>query len=49
MSRLAEIGRGDGCELVLWSVWRENAQARRFYERLGAKAIADEELMRWRI
>ena len=49
MDRLAEIGRDEGCELVVWTVWTENDQARRFYERLGAAAIDDERLMKWPI
>lgn len=49
MDRLAEIGRDEGCELVVWTVWTENDQARRFYERLGAEAIDDERLMKWPI
>ena len=46
MDRLAAIGKGEGCELVLWTVWTKNEQARRFYEHLGAEAIDDELLMR---
>lgn len=49
MGRLAEIGRDAGCEIVLWTVWRENAQARRFYQRLGAEAIDEERLTKWPI
>lgn len=49
MDRLAEIGKDRGCEIVMWTVWNKNPSARRFYERLGAKTIDDEELMKWTI
>lgn len=42
MQRLADIGRAEGCERVMWSVWRRNEAARRFYEMLGAQPLAEE-------
>jgi GNAT superfamily N-acetyltransferase len=49
MDRLAAIGRDEGCETVMWTVWTRNPAAERFYERLGAVALADERLMKWPI
>jgi len=49
MDRLAVVGKGEGCEVVMWTVWQKNEPAKRFYDRLGAKAIDDEELMQWPI
>ena len=49
MGRLAEIGRGEGCELVVWTVWTENERAKRFYKRLGTEAIDEERLTKWPI
>ncbi len=46
MNRLAKIGRDEDCELIVWTVWSENAQAKRFYERLGAEAVDDQRLMK---
>jgi ribosomal protein S18 acetylase RimI-like enzyme len=37
MQRIFEIGQIKGAELVLWSVYKPNASALRFYEKLGAK------------
>lgn len=37
MDRLAEIGKDEGCEMVLWIVWTKNEPAKRSYERLGAE------------
>jgi ribosomal protein S18 acetylase RimI-like enzyme len=37
MQRVAELGRERGAEFVFWSVYKPNAQARAFYERLGAR------------
>lgn len=39
---LAEIGRAEGCERVMWTVWRRNEAAKRFYEKLGAVPLEDE-------
>jgi GNAT superfamily N-acetyltransferase len=36
MQRIFEIGQIKGAELVLWSVFKPNASALRFYEKLGA-------------
>ncbi len=49
MHRLAEIGRTDGCERVMWTVWPRNDAAMRFYEKLGATAIEGERLIKWPI
>ena len=45
IDRLAEIGRDADCEMLMWTVWTENPAARRFYERLGARAMDEERLM----
>ncbi len=47
MHRLAEIGKDEDCEMVVWTVWKKNESAKRFYEHLGAAAIEDEQLMKW--
>jgi GNAT superfamily N-acetyltransferase len=47
MDRLAAIGRDEGCETVMWTVWTKNPAAQRFYERLGAVPLGDERLMKW--
>ena len=49
MHRLAEIGKDEDCEMVVWTVWKKNEPAKRFYEHLGAAAIDDEQLMTWSI
>ncbi len=49
MHRLAEIGKDEDCEMVVWTVWKKNEPAKRFYEHLGAAAIEDEQLMTWSI
>jgi ribosomal protein S18 acetylase RimI-like enzyme len=41
MRRAAEVGRARGAQLMLWSVYKPNALAMRFYEALGAKYIED--------
>jgi GNAT superfamily N-acetyltransferase len=46
MDQLAVIGKDAGCEIVMWTVWSKNEAARRFYERLGAVPIDDEQLMK---
>lgn len=49
MQRLADIGRDEGCEGVLWTVWRPNPEAQTFYEAIGAEAVDDERLMMLKI
>ncbi len=49
MHRLAAIGKDEDCEMVVWTVWKKNEPAKRFYEHLGATAIEDEQLMTWSI
>ncbi len=49
MHRLAAIGKDEDCEMVVWTVWKKNEPAKRFYEHLGAAAIDDEQLMTWPI
>jgi len=49
MHRLATIGKDEGCEIVVWTVWNKNDPAKRFYERLGAEVIVDEILMKWSV
>jgi GNAT superfamily N-acetyltransferase len=46
MRQLAVVGKAEGCELVMWTVWTKNEVAQRFYDRLGAVAIDDERLMK---
>ena len=46
---LASVAREAGCQRMLWTVWRRNPAARRFYESLGAQAIEDEVLMTLRL
>ena len=41
MGRVAELGRERGAEIMLWSVYKPNALASAFYERLGAKYTSD--------
>lgn len=49
MQSLAQAGKAAGCERVMWTVWRKNLAARRFYEQLGGVAIDDELLFSWPI
>lgn len=49
MQHLAEVGRTEGCERAMWTVWPKNDDALRFYEGLGAVPIEDEQLMSWPI
>jgi len=49
MGRLAAIGREQGCEIVLWTVWDRNQAAECFYERLGTTPMPDKKLMKWPI
>jgi GNAT superfamily N-acetyltransferase len=49
MGRLAAIGRDEGCETVMWTVWTRNDAAQRFYEQLGAVRLDDERMMKWPI
>ena len=42
MTRVAELGRERGAEIVWWSVYRPNARAAAFYERLGARYTASD-------
>ncbi|MGE4246976.1 MAG: N-acetyltransferase family protein [Parvibaculaceae bacterium] len=46
MDHLDKIGREVGCEQIMWTVWRPNAAAGRFYTRLGAEELPDEYVMR---
>lgn len=46
MDQLAKIGREAGCGQIMWTVWRPNVAAGRFYTRLGAKELPDEYVMR---
>jgi GNAT superfamily N-acetyltransferase len=38
---VADAGRSRGAQAMLWTVYRPNVLALRFYERLGAEYIAD--------
>lgn len=49
LTRLSEIGQEEGCESILWTVWRPNLEAQAFYEALGAEAIDDERMMMLKI
>ena len=42
---LKRIGEREDCELVMWTVWKKNQLAQRFYEKLGATSIDEERLM----
>ena len=44
MSHLVEIGKAEGCERVMWTVWRENEAAKRFYRKIGGIPIEEEQL-----
>ena len=46
MEHLAGLGREAACEQIMWTVWRPNAAAGRFYEALGAEELPDEYVMR---
>jgi ribosomal protein S18 acetylase RimI-like enzyme len=39
--RVAKVGQAHGAEVILWSVYKPNEMAARFYERLGARYIED--------
>ena len=41
MDQVAELGRARGAEIILWSVYKPNALAAVFYERLGARYTSD--------
>ena len=47
MQRAAQICRDTGGGALIWSVFKPNQLAFRFYERLGAKRIEDLEFMYW--
>jgi len=49
LASLAEIGRKEECERIMWSVWSKNEKAQRFYESLGAVPAEEEILMEWSI
>ena len=42
---VADAGRARGAKAMLWTVYRSNTLAARFYERLGARYITDNHLM----
>jgi GNAT superfamily N-acetyltransferase len=44
MDRLAEIGKAEGCERIVWNVSLKNEAAKRFYAKIGATPIAGEQL-----
>ncbi len=45
IEELRRIGRDNGCELLMWTVWNDNPPARKFYEKLGAIILDDETFM----
>jgi GNAT superfamily N-acetyltransferase len=45
MARACSICRDDGLPEMLWSVYKPNRPAKRFYERLGAKVVDDLDFM----
>ena len=49
MERAAVIGRSRSAELMLWSVYRLNEVALRFYERIGARYVEGLHFMSMRI
>ena len=48
MSRAASIGRDAGVEEMIWSVYKGNRIAARFYQRLGAERITDVFFMKFK-
>ena len=42
---VADAGRSRGAAAMLWTVYRANANAARFYERLGARYVTDTHVM----
>jgi GNAT superfamily N-acetyltransferase len=49
MQHVRDLARARGANQVLWTVWRKNAAAQAFYERLGARPYDEEVLMTWPI
>jgi diamine N-acetyltransferase len=49
MNHLAEIGKAEGCETVMWTVWLKNQAAKRFYAKIGGTPIEEEQLFTWPI
>ncbi len=47
LERLAAVAKAEGCERLEWSVLVNNAEARRFYEGLGA--VAQEDFVLYRL
>ncbi len=45
MDELAAVGEAAGCQRVMWTVWKKNPNAIRFYRALGAEEISEELLM----
>jgi GNAT superfamily N-acetyltransferase len=45
MEHLQKTARDTGCGRVMWNVWDRNTAAITFYQRLGARMIADEPVM----
>ncbi|MDX1401900.1 MAG: GNAT family N-acetyltransferase [Kiloniellales bacterium] len=45
MAFLAEVGREEACRKIRWTVWTRNEGAKRFYQRLGAEVVEEEETM----
>jgi ribosomal protein S18 acetylase RimI-like enzyme len=41
MRQLSDVGRARGARSVIWSVYRHNLAAARFYERIGAAYLED--------
>ncbi|WP_158090157.1 GNAT family N-acetyltransferase [Kiloniella majae] len=45
IEELRRIGRYNDCELLMWTVWKGNPPARKFYDKLGAISLQGETLM----
>lgn len=47
MNEARAVAHGMAAKRLLWTVWRENAQAQNFYRSLGAEVFSEEILMHW--
>jgi GNAT superfamily N-acetyltransferase len=47
MQAARHIASDAGAAHMFWTVWRDNPQAKAFYERLGAEVFDEEILMKW--
>jgi ribosomal protein S18 acetylase RimI-like enzyme len=47
MDHVRAMGKSGGANQVVWTVWSENREAQRFYQRIGARPYDEEVLMTW--